>query len=204
MNDGSLFIQGKGVQPDIYVPITIETVTSKEDVVLKYGEDIILLPLGAGMRPTSPPRLETDKNAAEGKLVGGTKFLEDRSREGYDPASITIPGKYTYTISLSQSEDLIWSYGWCNTLDSFEQSWEHIHLKFYLEDKEVSSEKMFQFDFEPTSSTKCRYYYNNLSDWKTGESHLNTKVEIDETLNNGSEELPPGEWVFEYKVYLKP
>lgn len=40
--DGSLFLEGVGVQPTVQVPINAETVLSTEDVVLKAAEDAIL------------------------------------------------------------------------------------------------------------------------------------------------------------------
>jgi C-terminal processing protease CtpA/Prc len=111
MEDGSLFLQGQGVQPDLRVPVTLETVTSTEDVILKFGENIVLLPLGAGITPAALPKFETDKAKAENALVGGANFLEDKARENYKSADFEAPGTFTYTTSLSKAEDLVWAYG---------------------------------------------------------------------------------------------
>ena len=40
--DGSLFLEGQGVQPTLRVPLTAENLLSKDDVVLRYAEDDIL------------------------------------------------------------------------------------------------------------------------------------------------------------------
>ncbi len=40
--DGSLFLEGQGVQPTLHVPVDESTVLSSEDVVLKAAEDAIL------------------------------------------------------------------------------------------------------------------------------------------------------------------
>jgi C-terminal processing protease CtpA/Prc len=40
--DGSLFLEGTGVQPTIKVPVNAANVLSSEDVVLQAGENAIL------------------------------------------------------------------------------------------------------------------------------------------------------------------
>ena len=40
--DGSLFLEGTGVQPTIHVPVNATTVLSTDDVVLQAAEDAVL------------------------------------------------------------------------------------------------------------------------------------------------------------------
>jgi len=40
--DGSLFLEGQGVQPTLHVPVDQNTALSSEDVVLKAAEDVVL------------------------------------------------------------------------------------------------------------------------------------------------------------------
>ncbi len=42
--DGSLYLEGKGVQPTVLVPVNEQTATSADDVVLQAGENAILNP----------------------------------------------------------------------------------------------------------------------------------------------------------------
>jgi C-terminal processing protease CtpA/Prc len=204
MEDGSLFLQGQGVQPTLRVPVTLETVTSTEDVVLKFGENVVLLPLGAGITPSAPPKMETDQATAEGKLTGGTSLLEDKARESYDSAAFEVPGTFTYTISLSKSEDLVWAYGWCTAPDKFDQNWAQISYKFFMGDQEVPADQIFKFEFDPDATMKCRYYYTVLSDWQAGENHLSIKSVFAQAINDGSADYPAGEWIYDYTVYVKP
>jgi C-terminal processing protease CtpA/Prc len=204
MEDGSLFLQGQGVQPTLRVPVTLETVTSTEDVVLKFGENVVLLPLGAGITPSAPPKMETDQATAEGKLTGGTSLLEDKARESYDSAAFEVPGTFTYTISLSKSEDLVWAYGWCTAPDKFDQNWAQISYKFFMGDQEVPADQIFKFEFDPDATMKCRYYYTVLSDWQAGENHLSIKSVFHQAINDGSADYPAGEWIYDYTVYVKP
>lgn len=203
--DGSLFLQGQGVQPDLRVPVTLENVVASEDVILKYAENVVLLPLGAGITPSASPKFETDNGRAEAVLLGGeVSFFEDKARETYEPADFLNPGTFVYTISLSKSEDLIWAYGWCAAADKFDQNWEHISFKFYLGDQEVPADQLFKYEFDPDSNMKCRYFYNILSDWQGGENHLSIKSIFNQTLNDGTDDFPAGEWIYDYTVFVKP
>jgi len=204
LEDGSLFLQGWGVQPDLRVPVTLENAISTEDVVLNYAEKVVLLPLGAGITPSALPKLETENATAENALTGGVSFLEDKARESYESADFEVPGTFTYTVSLSKSEDLAWAYGWCAAPDKFDQNWEHITFKFFMGDKKVPVDQLFKFEFDPDATMRCRYFYNILSDWQGGENHLSIKAIFDSAINDGSADYPAGEWIYDYTVYLKP
>ena len=205
LEDGSLFLQGQGVQPDLRVPVTLENAISTEDVILKYAENVVLLPLGAGIMPSANPMFETDNSKAEAALLGGkVSFLEDKARQTYEPGDFLIPGTFPYTISLAKSEDLIWAYGWCAAPDKFEQNWEHISFKFYMGDQEVPADQLFKFEFDPESTLKCRYFYNILSEWQAGENHLSTKAVFNQAFNDGTDDFPAGEWIYDYTVFVKP
>lgn len=205
MEDGSLFLQGQGVQPDSRVPVTLENVISNEDVILKFAENAVLLPPGAGIIPTANPRLETDNINAESDLLGGkVSFLEDKARQTYDANDFMLPGTFVYTISLAKSESLIWAYGWCTAPENFDQNWDHISFKFYLGDQEILKDQIFTFEFDPDSTMRCRYFYNILSDWRAGENHLRTKAIFTQSINDGTDDFPAGEWIYDYTVYVKP
>jgi hypothetical protein len=186
------------------VPVNLETVTSTEDVILKFGENVVLLPLGAGMTPSAPPKLETDSARAESKLLSGTKLLESISRESYQKSDYAVPGTFTYTIDLAKTEDLIWAYGWCTTPEKFDQNWEHIKFLFFMGNQEIPVTSLFKYEYDPDSTQKCRYYYNVLSDWQAGENHLSIKSTFDQGINDGSTDYPAGDWIYEYIIYVKP
>jgi len=204
MEDGSLFLQGKGVQPTLHVPVTLATVTSTDDVVLKYGENVVLLPLGAGISPSTPPKMEADNARAETRLLGGTNLLESKARETYQLSDYAKPGTFTYTISLAKSEDLIWAYGWCASPEKFDQNWEHIKFQFYMGSQAIAVNQLFKYEYSPDSSQKCLYYYNVLSDWQTGDNHLTIKSTLDQSINDGKSDFPAGDWNYDYIVYVKP
>ena len=78
--DGSIFLEGQGVQPTLKVPVDETTAFAEGDIVLEYGINAVMQPLGAGITPEHGPSLESARKKAESTLVGGASFLEDEAR----------------------------------------------------------------------------------------------------------------------------
>ena len=53
--DGTIFLEGQGVQPTLRIPVDEKTATAIEDIVLQAGIDAVLQPLGAGVTPSAAP-----------------------------------------------------------------------------------------------------------------------------------------------------
>ena len=200
--DGSLFLEGTGVQPTLRVPIDETTVLSQEDEVLKSAVRAVLQPLGAGITPSGPPTIG-DAAASEAALQASAKYLEDKAAEQYDKLS-QAGQTYTYTVSLSESETLIWTNGWCaKTEETLKDNYKHIKLKFVLDSQEVSLDQLAILE-SPSGGNLCRMYYTALSEWPGGEHHLSVDVTFDKVINDGTTDYPAGTHTYEYTVYVKP
>ena len=204
--DGNIHLEGKGVVPDVRVPVTAETLqkmANGEDVVLAAAEKVISEPQGAGVTPSGPPEI-TSVAAASCALSSGKSFLEDLAREKYDSADFGVPGTLAYTISLSKSDTILWLYAWCTaSTDILNQNFEIIDLKFMLDGEEVPLDKFKTQDLE-NSGQQCRIYYTALSKWPGGEHHLSTTATFKSAINDGTADYEPGDYVLEYAVFVKP
>ncbi len=201
--DGSIFLEGQGVQPTLRVPIDETTAYASEDIVLQAGIGAVLQPLGAGIVPSGSPSVMSISESQEG-LASGTPFLEDLARESYDAATFSQPGIATYTVPLEDTKSVIWSYVWC-AADSatLAKNFESILLKFTLNDKEIPLDSFENLEVE-TGGRICRLIYTTLADWPAGEHKLVTSVMFLDTLNDGQTDFAPGEYRLEYTVYGKP
>jgi len=201
LEDGSLFLQGTGVQPDLWVPKTFETVTSTEDVVLQFGENAVLLPLGAGITPSGSPTL-VDVAEAENYLASAD-FLQDIARESYTE-EILEPHTLTYTVPVSQSAKNIWAYYWCAaSADTLTANWDAMTFKFVMNGEEVAADKLATYDWE-SSGYSCRMLYVPLINWPAGEHHLSITTTFTETINDGASDYAAGDYISEFTVYVKP
>ncbi len=203
MPDGSVFLEGQGVPPTLKIPIDETTVFATDDVVLQAGIDTVLQPLGAGIVPGAAPKVATVADS-EAAFSSGASFLEDLARENYDPSTFSKPGTVTYTVPLADLEPLIWGYVWC-AADSkiLSSNFENINLKFVMDGNEVSVGSFGTYELE-TGGQVCRLTYTSLSDWTPGEHNLITTATFTDKINDGTADYEPGDYILDYKVYVKP
>lgn len=206
MPDGSLFLEGVGVIPDVRVPIDESTALSVEDEVLKAGERAVLQPLGMDIAPSGPPQIG-NASRSEAALQAGAAYLEDKARETYADDELSQVGKtYTYTVPISESETLLWMNGWCaSTAEILAENYQHIRLEFSLNGEGVPLDQLTPLETKPPDTENyCRLHYTALSDWPAGEHHLSVEVTFDQAINDGASDYPAGTHVYKYIVYVKP
>lgn len=202
--DGSIFLEGTGVQPTLWVPRTFETVSSTEDVVLKFGENAVLLPLGAGITPSKQPTF-LSQSQTEAALSSAKQF-EQLARESYaDQDYLQVPRDFTFTIPMSKSQTILWAWGWCAadqaTLDD---NLGKMDVKFTLNGQNVPLDQFLRLDYDSQDGQKCTAYLAAVKDWVGGEHKAVTTVTFKAALNDGVYDFPPGQQVFEYTIYVKP
>ncbi|MBN2388217.1 MAG: hypothetical protein JXB85_14465 [Anaerolineales bacterium] len=202
---GEVFLEGTGVAPTLRVPITPETIITEADVVLEFGVNAVLLPLGAGMAPSGPPTLINDPTLAQEALLGGTDWMQDQAREEYNEDSLE-PVTRTYTVPLARSTDLIWTYVWCAHEDALDQNFANLRLAFVLDGEAIPASQFATYDYAAGDGVVCRFVYALLTDWPAGEHHLTIAATFLAPINDGIGETPyaPGDYVDEYTVYVRP
>jgi C-terminal processing protease CtpA/Prc len=201
--DGSIFLEGQGVPPTLKVPVDETTALSIDDVVLQAGIDVVLQPLGAGVSPSAAPKV-ADAADAEAAFSSGAAFLEDLARESYEASTFAQPGTATYTVPLTKSETVVWAYVWCaKNADTLAKNFESIQLKFMLDEKESPANTFATYELE-TGGQTCRLVYTSLSDWTAGEHHIVTTATFKSKVNDGTADYEAGDYILDYKVYVKP
>ncbi len=204
--EGDIHLEGKGVVPDVKVPVTFETlqrIANGEDVILETAVQVVSQPAGGGITPSGPPTIASAA-AARSAFTSGDNFLEDLAREEYQSADYAKPGTLTFTVPLIKEESLIWLYAWCTTTtEILNQNFENIQLKFVLNGEEVSLDDLANEDLE-SGGQQCRLYYAALSQWPAGEHHLSITATFTEQINDGISDYEAGDYVLEYDVFVKP
>jgi C-terminal processing protease CtpA/Prc len=201
--DGSLFLEGQGVPLTLRVPVDKAFALSSEDEVLKAGERAVLQPLGAGVTPSGPPEFAGGAGAQKA-INQGARQLEELAREQYGLDELALPGTFSYTIPLGESEPLLWAWGWCAaSQEILNSNFKEIKLGFTLDGKEIPFEDFAKLDYE-NGGQFCRAFIGALDNWPAGEHHLNTLVAFENPINDGSADYPAGTQVLDYSVYIKP
>lgn len=201
--DGSIFLEGQGVQPTLRVPVDETTAFSTDDVVFQKGLEAALRPSGAGVVPAGRPRVFSMEES-EAAFSSGSSFLEELARESYDSAALSQPGTVSYSVALTPSSTALWGYVWCADRASLlPDNMEKIQLNFVLDGEKIPAENFATYETE-TGGRFCQLTYIALGDWPPGEHHLVTAAVFAEPVNDGTIIFSAGEYVRNYSVFVKP
>jgi C-terminal processing protease CtpA/Prc len=203
--DGSIFLEGKGVQPTELIPLSVANLLSSDDVVLTNALNYVLKPEGAGITPSGDPVLAT-VNDSETAITSGTQFLEAFAHEIYPndnfPNLYEAGKTYPYTISLMPADKAIWNFYWCaKDQATIDQNFQNITLQFILNGKDIPLDK-FATLTGTMNGRECRIYGMMLSSWPEGEHHLKTLVTFNSSINDGYTDYLAGTMEYDYAVYV--
>jgi hypothetical protein len=204
--DGSLFLQGQGVQPTLRVPVTLATATATTDIVLQAATDDILGTgdsNGTSTTSSNGPRLMT---AAEmQKLTANPRLLDTAATETYAPEALQkVPATFTYTINLTKSEPLIWAWGWCaKDKATLTDNLAKMQVTFKLNGQDVP-QSSFQSDNTPQGGQACHSLYAVVTDWASGANQVQTTISFTAPLNDGTYDYAAGDQVMNYTVNVNP
>jgi C-terminal processing protease CtpA/Prc len=203
--DGDIHIEGRGVEPDIDIPMTEETVSAEyldeSDVLLEQAIEVIRRPRGAGITPSGPPKIATQEEALFA-VQASAPFLEDLAQEIHDE-ELFEPATVVYNVPMGRSQEVLWVTLWCASPEQFDQNWENITLVMTLDGEEVPLDRFVNLE-NPSEEMNCRYYFTALSEWPIGEHVLTTEMTFATQLDDGMQDqlYAPGTRVYEYHVYV--
>src|SRR5579859_342747 len=198
--DGSLFLEGTGVQPTLRVPINPTTLLATDDEELRYAEDAIL-GTGGGTPAVPGGPVLASASASTTLLSGGAKLLENVAAEHYTDAQLNQAGRTnTYTIKLTQDQRLIWIYGWCaDTQAHLDDNLKSIQESFSVNGQAIDSSQFAAFNGQ-TNGQFCDYHYVAVSQWPSGTTRLSTQVKFTQAINDGTTTFPAGTRTLVYLV----
>jgi C-terminal processing protease CtpA/Prc len=202
---GNIHLEGKGVTPDVKVPVNADTLKRQadgEDVVLQAAVEDLKKPKGSGITPSGPPKIGSldDVQAA---MQAGTATLEEKALERHTAIELAAPGTVEWTVPLQASEPLIWNYSWCaSDSATLDQNFQNIDLKFVLDGVDVT-DQLSSADGQ-SGGQSCRFVVALLTDWPAGEHHLSITATFRSKINDGTSDYAAGDYIQEYTVFVKP
>ncbi len=168
--DGSLFLEGQGVQPMVKVPIDETLALSQADVVLKTAENLLLIPAGANREPAAAPgfgSVEESQRAVDEEIP----FLDALGQEFYDAAA-QLGQTQPYTVMLEQSEPTLLLTFWCAANEA-QLARELAELKTEVTVNGAAKPlNDFAFIDHSDSSAACRYYFSLIKEWPAGKHQI--------------------------------
>ncbi|MGD8849279.1 MAG: S41 family peptidase, partial [Anaerolineales bacterium] len=198
--EGEIHIEGKGIIPDIDVPVSEETLLAEviedRDTVLEAALELLSPTPANGSISEDSPQIASPSEA-DAAVENGVPLLEQLAPETYtNPFS--SPGVYTYTPDLSQTGRALWVAGWCDESGQFEESISNIEFEMRLNANTVPLSNFSELDYD-SEGQRCRFYVSLLTDWPAGEHLVETEMDF---INPVAEGFDPGVRLFEYHVVI--
>ena len=205
--DGSLYLQGQGVQPTLRVPVNEQTAEATNDVVLQAAVNAIQNGTGANTAPSSPtvssngPRVMSSSELSG--IINTTDSFEQRATEQYTTSDyVKVPNIFTYTINLSHSEPLLWTWGWCaKDQATLTANLNQIQLSFTLNGQAVPISSFLAQDGS-SQGQMCHQVVAAVTDWKSGDNQAVTTVTFTAPVNDGTYDYAAGVQAYNYMVKL--
>lgn len=202
--DGSIFLEGRGVQLTHRIPVDEALVLSTSpDAVLDAAIAALMLPEGAGITPSGDPRMGSSDEVITAMNTGSAMFLDEIAVEPYD--STIVAGKtYPYTVIMPASKAALWGWVWCaKDLATADENYSHIDIRLTLNGGDVPLNLAGPFEGQGTGAY-CRIYSLLLDDWPAGEHHLQMTVTFKTKINDGFMAYDAGTMTYNYTVYVAP
>ncbi|MDH5508131.1 MAG: DUF4350 domain-containing protein, partial [Anaerolineae bacterium] len=143
------------------------------------------------------PRLgsKSESQAAIDSQVPSLERLADDSSESGNT--------FTYFITMQQSQDALWGWGWCaTTQELLEENLANITLTFTLNGETISQDRFVSID-DGNDSWKCRIFFVLLTDWPVGEHTLSTGIVFEDDIFDGEGTIKSGTYKIEYIVDVR-
>jgi len=159
----------------------------------------------AWVKPSQSPSLGTVEEASSA-LDSGVDYLEAVSLVFPDMPDITQPGDlYIFEIQLTESEPLVWSYGWCTTtLEILDENFQHIQLAFTMNEMPIPLSNFAITESQREDGSPCREYAALVNTWPQGQHQLETHVTFTQDIDDGWNVYPAGAHTFKYIVTIQP
>ncbi|MCS6909907.1 MAG: S41 family peptidase [Anaerolineales bacterium] len=200
--DGSLLLEGTGVVPTVKVPVTLETLLAKEDVVLQAAIDALRGHTPADDDDTPGQLTFATPEEARAAIEAGARSLAELAPEEYDTDELSQAGRtYTYTVNLRRVEPLVWENGWCTTTKAIlEENFRNIRITFIANGKPVDADLIQVVDWQTQDGLFCRSYYVVVTDWPRRQTVLENEVTFRRRINDGMADYPAGTHTYRFVV----
>ena len=110
------------------------------------------------------------------------------------------PGHQTWYIGTTEDEAALVGQGWCATdRRVLEENYQHISWALQVDGKQVDLDSLAFYDGDMENRV-CRGYTGIVQKWPVGRHVFVQTLTIDETMHDGWDTYPAGEYVDEFVI----
>lgn len=116
----------------------------------------------------------------------------------------TVPGVQTWQLSVSASQPALVFLGWC-AVDQATLQANYLHLVWsVLVDGTSVPVKSLYVETGPGQQGYCQGYAGLISTWPMGRHEIETTMHLDQSINDGWNSYPAGDYVDVYQISVTP
>ena len=203
-DNGKLFLEGKGVSPDITIPESRGTVSTPYDWLLVYADrylqyqDVMTYDVAY-----DPQAKNVDVNSYIDMLKNETQIDLDTSSIELYPGT-KVPGNtYINHTFLDTSEDIFAGYATCTAdIYNYESFFNAVSVRFVVNGQEVKDDYKVS-ETAVILNSACRIDLLMLSDWSEGMNEVIAEVTYNQRVYDGQRWLPAGTYNIVYEIAAK-
>ena len=168
--DGSIFLEGQGVQPTVKVPIDENLALSQTDVILQTAENLLLIPSGADREPDGPLVFGSPEESQQA-ANSGAPFLDALAQEYYLEPPL-LGQVQPYTIFLTEPEPALLLTFWCAADENkLANELANLQTRVTINGSNKPIGDFRQVD-SSASGQACRYYFTLIKEWPAGKHQI--------------------------------
>ncbi len=150
------------------------------------------------------PTLGTPREARLAAAEGAPELAELAAEDYTQEELNTVGDTLEYTIALTETQPVLWGYGWCATSRAIlRDNLDKMVIEFFVNGAPVPAEQFNVSDYE-TDDWQCRSFLTVIDDWPSGTTvEIETRITFTEAINDGRFDFPAGEKRLVYRVTVK-
>lgn len=139
-------------------------------------------------------------------LAEGAPELADLAAEEYTLEELnTVGDTLEYTLTLTETQPVLWGYGWCATSRAIlRDNLDKMVIEFFVNGIAVPREQFNIADYED-GDWQCRSFIAVIDDWPAAGTtvEIETRITYTEAINDGRFDFPAGEKRLVYRVTVR-
>lgn len=162
-----------------------------------------MIPMDSESEADTPmPVMEENTETVLEVLRGGDwHLLQSLAEEEYTDEDYARPGTLTYTVSVTDTLPVYFSYGWCAVdQETLVQNFEHMRVQLSINGEALGEDVVHSLSFTSPTDLVCVDFGVLIREWQAGDYKLEAVATFEEPINDGLADFEAGDYIFTYNV----
>jgi hypothetical protein len=160
-----------------------------------------MIPMDSESEVPLPVMEENTDTVLEVLRGGDWHLLQSLAEEQYTDEDYARPGTLPYTVTVTDTLPVYFSYGWCAVdQDTLVQNIENMSVRLSINEEALGENVIHSLSFTSPTNLVCVDFGVLITEWQAGEYELEAVVTFEEPINDGLADFEAGDYIFIYNV----